>query len=114
VGAGVTGETVGSQVGLSVGSTVGSGVGLSVGSSVTGALVGSGVGDGVGSSVGPSVGASVGLHTSTTLQGSSATGILFSLVRYAQHSAPVSKEFGPSISESYPLEHLVIPSMATR
>ena len=102
------GSSVGSGVGLSVGSSVtGALVGLSVGSSVTGAFVGSGVGDGVGSSVG----ASVGLHTSTTLQESSASSAPSMMISSAQHSVLVSKKFGPSISESYPLEHLVIPSM---
>ena len=119
VGAGVT-VRVGTGVSIGAG-VAGDGVGMGVmivstGAGVTGAgVTGDGVGMGVmivsaGAAVGLSVGASVGLHTSTTLQFSlqSATPSMISL---AQHSVLVSKKSLLSVSESYPLEHLVIPSM---
>jgi len=96
--------------GVGAGVTVRVGTGVSIGAGV----VGDGVGMGVmivstGAAVGLSVGASVGLHTSMTLQESSASSA--PSMSSAQHSVLVSKKFGPSVSESYPLEHLVIPSM---
>ena len=96
--------------------TVRVGTDVSIGAGVTGAGVTvDGIGMGVmivsaGAAVGLSVGASVGLHTSTTLQESSASSAP-AMISSAQHSVLVSKKYGPSVSESYPLEHLVIPSM---
>jgi hypothetical protein len=97
--------------GVGAGVTVRVGTDVSIGAGVAGDRVGMGVMIvSAGAAVGLSVGASVGLHTSTTLQFSlqSATP---SMISSAQHSVLVSKESLLSVSESYPLEHLVIPSM---
>ena len=99
--------------GVGAGVTVRVGTDVSIGAGVAGDRVGMGVMIvSAGAAVGLSVGASVGLHTSTTLQFSlqSATP---SMISSAQHSVLVSKESLLSVSESYPLEHLVIPSMVT-
>ena len=102
--------------GVGAGVTVRVGTDVSIGAGVTGAGVTvDGIGMGVmivsiGAAVGLSVGASVGLHTSMTLQESSASSAP-AMISSAQHSVLVSKKSGPSVSESYPLEHLVIPSM---